>query len=513
MLSYQLPERMGVGPGIGFALGFLLATASIFGDQVCGQNLDTARLLPIGGQPNTTISIELPGKYEKWPIQFWTEPGQTGSAKIQWTASDTPGKINALIPTDAKLGMHWVRLYSPESVSGLLRFFVREYPGVLEVEPNDAFLKPQSIAALPTAIYGVLQKSGDVDHYQIQLAKGQRLVASVEANRNLKSPMDACLEIVDQRGNILAQNLDALGLDPRLVFIAPNDGLFTLRIYAFPETPDSTIGYAGSDKFLYELQCFIGDHDDLALGFQNQATGIAEPSQREAPTIVTLVDKQTRYAFFGAFESAKDEDVLEIETKEPGFWKITAMAESVGSPVDAMIEILSAEGKSLGKQGESGEIKDPVLSAQMKTPGVYRIVIRDLHGRYGPSYRYRIELENESPYVLGSLVNDIIQGKPDKPTEIEVTLERTHGSADEATVTLTGLGPDYMCEPVVSKMKEESEKKVVLKVTAAARADGTPAPAWSGPVTIEVQTQGREEKKLANATNTKQPYLWLRIAP
>lgn len=513
MLSNQPPARIGVGPRIGFALGLLCAIAGVFAPRALGQNLDAARLLPIGGQPNTKVEIELPGKFEKWPIHFWTEPSDAVSPKIQWTATETPGKISASIPADAKLGLHWVRFHSPESVSPLLRFLVSPYLGVLEVEPNDSFAKPQSLGSLPIEIYGVLQKSGDVDHYQVQLAKGQRLVASVEANRTLKSPMDACLEIVDVRGNILAQNLDSLGLDPRLVFIAPADGLFSVRIYAFPEAPDSTIGYSGSDKYLYRLQCMLGDVDDLAPGFQSEATGIAEPSQRDNPTVVTLVDKRNRYAFFGQFDAAKDEDVLQIETKEPGFWKISAMAESIGSPVDAVIEVLNAENKSLGKQGESGEIKDPVMAAQMKTPGVYRIAIRDLHERFGASYRYRIELENESPLVLGTVATDIIQGKPDKPTELEITLERTHGCAEEAIVTLTGLGPDYVCEPVVSKAKEESEKKVVLKINAAARADGSPPPVWSGPIAIEIQTQGPDEKKLVNATSTKQPYLWLRIAP
>ena len=115
--------------------------------------------------------------------------------------------------------------------------------------------------------------------------------------------------------------------------------------------------------------------------------------------------------------------------------------------------------------------------------------------------------------VLGTVASDIIQGKPDKPTEIEVTLDRKHGSTQEATVCLVGLGPEYTCEPVVSKPKEESEKKVVLKVVAVPKPDGTmPAP-WSGPIGIEIQTQDVAEKVQVNAASTKQPYLWLRIAP
>lgn len=508
MLNHLLPWRIVGGPWIGYTIGLLVALAPQWIATLQAQNLDSVKLLPTGGQRGSNVSIELPGKFEKWPISFWSEPNS-----IQWSATDTPGKIAANIPADAKLGLHWVRLYSNESVSPLLRFLVSEFSSVIEVEPNDAFAKPQPIESSPADIYGTLQKSGDVDHYQLKLSKGQRLVASLDANRTLKSPMDACLEIVDIKGNVLAQNLDSLGLDPRLVFVAPFDGLYSVRIYAFPESPDSTIGYAGGDKYLYRLECLVGDVDDLATGFQADAQAILEPSELQMPTLVTLADNQSRYAFFGALESPKDQDVLQLETKAPGFWKVSAFAESLGSPVDAVIEVFDAQDKSQGKQGESGEIKDPVLLSQMKTPGLYRIAIRDLHGRFGPTFRYRLELQNESPMVLGTVANDIIQGKPDKPTEIEVTLERTHGCADEATISLKGLSPDYTCESVVSKMKEETEKKAVLKVVATPKADGGMPAAWSGPIAIEVQTQGRSEGKLANSANTKEPYLWLRIAP
>jgi hypothetical protein len=480
MLNHLLPWRIVGGPWIGYTIGLLVALAPQWIATLQAQNLDSVKLLPTGGQRGSNVSIELPGKFEKWPISFWSEPNS-----IQWSATDTPGKIAANIPADAKLGLHWVRLYSNESVSPLLRFLVSEFSSVIEAEPNDAFAKPQPIESIPADIYGTLQKSGDVDHYQLKLSNGQRLVASLDANRTLKSPMDACLEIVDIKGNVLA----------------------------FPESPDSTIGYAGGDKYLYRLECLVGDVDDLATGFQADAQAIIEPSELQMPTLVTLAENQSRYAFFGALESPKDQDVLQLETKAPGFWKVSAFAESLGSPVDAVIEVFDAQDKSQGKQGESGEIKDPVMPSQMKTPGLYRIAIRDLHGRFGPSFRYRLELQNESPLVLGTVANDIIQGKPDKPTEIEVTLERTHGCAEEATISLKGLSPDYTCESVVSKMKEETEKKIVLKVVATPKADGGLPAAWAGPIAIEVQTQGRSEGKPANSANTKEPYLWLRIAP
>jgi hypothetical protein len=501
---------------------------------VCGQNVQNVRLLPMGAMRGTEVSIELPGKYEKWPVAFWGEPAQ-----IQWAATEVPGKITAKIPMDAELGVHYLRIHSPESVSPLMRFVVGDIPEVTEVEPNDGFEKPQVLAALPLCINGVLQKSGDVDHYQVRLMAGEVLRATLDASRVLASPMDGCLELVDHRGNVLAQNLDTLGLDPRLVFQARVEGVYSLRVYAFPEAPDSTIGYAGGEKYQYRLRCAVGSAisvaadgtaadgtaadataasaveasltvmDDLAAGFSQGAQWIGEPSGREMPSSLASAAGSS-VAAYGVFETARDEDVLQWQTSEPGFWKVTAKALSLGSPVDPVLEILDAEGKSLAKQGESGEIADLSLSGQMKQPGVYRIAVRDLHGGFGPEHRYRLEIVQEYPVVRGTVGNDLFVGKPDKPVEIEVTLERTHGCDAEATVRLVGLPANYVCEPVVSKMKEESEKKVTVKVVEGQAGEQG---VWSGPVGVEIQTTGRGIPEKVVATGTKQSWLWLRIAP
>ena len=478
-----------------------------FSGEVEGQNLDNVRFLPMGGMRGGTVSIELPGKYEKWPVEFWGEPGQ-----IRWVATEVPGKISASIPADAKLGVHWVRLISPDGVSALQRFVVGQEPEVLEVEPNDGTSSSQVIEGLPVCINGVLVKSGDVDHYRVALMPGQLLRATLDAQRVLGSPMDGCLELVDERGNVLAQNLDTLGLDPRIEYRVERQGVYGLRVYAFPEAPDSTIGYAGGEKYQYRLRCGVDGKDDLLEGFSEGAVAIQEPSGRGEPSQV-VNSGGPEFAFWGSFEAARDEDFLQWETKEAGFWRVTAKGLSLGSGVEPVIEILDGEGKTLGKQGESGEINDPSLVGQMKQPGVYRIGVRDLHGRFGPQYRYRLELVREQAVVVGTVANDVLVGKSDKPLEIEVTLERMHGCVEEATVRLVGLPASLVSDPVVSKMKEESEKKVVLKVVGSSGEPATGAIQWSGPVGIEIQTSGREERQTVRAATTKKPWLWLRLTP
>lgn len=479
------------------ATGFLDPTE----DPALAQSPDAARLMPVGGMRGTSVTIELPGKWEKWPVSIWSS-----SPQVQWAASETAGKVIATVAPDAKPGVHFVRFYNESVASPLLRFIVGGFPEGLEVEPNDDVRQPQiiDIPASPTlpaiTINGALQKSGDVDHFGIRLAKDQILTVSIDAHRNLKSPMDASLQLLDTKGNLYGQNLDALGLDPRLQFKCPRDDVYVVRAFAFPETPDSTIGYAGGDKFLYRLHATIGDYDEAAESFSENATSIAEPNDRTNPMSVAGPS-----SFFGAMDNPRDEDVLSIETTAAGHWKIKARALELGSSMDAVLEILDPSGKSIAKQGDSGEIRDPVLSNQMQAAGKYMIAVRDLHGRFGPTFRYRLDLENELPHVNGSIANDIVTGTADKPIEIEVTLERTFGFADDATISVAGLPSGYTCEPVISKMKEDSEKKVKLSIV--------PNAPCSIPLSIEIQHAGQTEKQPIIATNNSTPMLWLQVTP
>ncbi len=49
--------------------------------------------------------------------------------------------------------------------------------------------------------------------------------------------VDANLQIMDEKGNLLAQNLDHHGLDPQIVFSAPAYGNYLVRVFGFPSEP------------------------------------------------------------------------------------------------------------------------------------------------------------------------------------------------------------------------------------------------------------------------------------
>src|SRR5204862_6902571 len=110
--------------------------------------------------------------------------------------------------------------------------------------------------------------------------KGQTLVASLEANRTLRSPMDSVLQVVSPDGIVVEQNNDYHGLDPQAAYAVPKDGLYVVRVFAFPKEPDGTIGFAGGEAYVYRLTVTTG-------GFADHALPLAVP--RSKPGKVRLV--------------------------------------------------------------------------------------------------------------------------------------------------------------------------------------------------------------------------------
>ena len=60
-------------------------------------------------------------------------------------------------------------------------------------------------------------------------------------------------QVLGPGGAMLAQNHDERGLDPLAVVTAPADGMYVVRLFAFPAVPDSTIGLAGGEAYIYRL--------------------------------------------------------------------------------------------------------------------------------------------------------------------------------------------------------------------------------------------------------------------
>lgn len=99
---------------------------------------------------------------------------------------------------------------------------------VMEAEPNDAF-EAATVAELPMALNGRLEKVGDVDFFKISAKKGQ--VWEVECYaRRIGSQVDPVLNIYKADKASLVGNDDARGQDSYLRWSVPEDGDYYIRI-------------------------------------------------------------------------------------------------------------------------------------------------------------------------------------------------------------------------------------------------------------------------------------------
>ena len=107
-------------------------------------------------------------------------------------------------------------------------FRLSPFGNAIEIEPNNDHASATAFTA-PLALNGVIEKSGDVDHYVFKATKGQVLDAKVFA-RSLRSPLDSVLTISTRNGKAIASNDDSGGPDSQVRFTAPAEGEYVVTI-------------------------------------------------------------------------------------------------------------------------------------------------------------------------------------------------------------------------------------------------------------------------------------------
>jgi hypothetical protein len=501
-----------------------------FAAPLCAAPPTVTTLFPSGGQRGTEVVVTANGNFSTWPVEVWTDrPGVTAKSEAD------KGKLRVTIAADCPPGVAWLRLYTAEGSAAARAFLVEQLPEIEEAEPNDAPEKPQAVAA-QQVVNGRLQKSGDVDGFAVPLKQGETLIASLRAHGVLGSSIDGVLQICEVRERkfssvagsppqidafVLAQNNDAVGLDPQLVFVAPRDATYLVRVFGFSAEPDSTIGFAGGDKHVYRLTLTTGGFVECALpkidgslqlfgpglsveGIAGQrsgdvafAPGVAGqtlvPSAQRLMTGPTdqplaLSDFTPPLAVMGRLAAPQAKAELRLTANKGKPLEIAVRSRSLGYPLDAVLTIDDAMGKTLQRVDDSDKSADPQLTFNPPADGEYVLRLRDLHRRGGPRFAYWLEISLAVPRFTLALAGDVTL-MPGKTVEVPVTIARHHGHA--ANIMISATGPNGAPLPhgvtaavVTSEPKGDSAKAVKLVLTA------TPdAPPGGFPLIIS----GREE--------------------
>jgi hypothetical protein len=515
-------------------------------------------LFPPGGHRGQTVAVKAAGSFGTWPVKVWTE-----DEAIAVSPLPEKGKLSIAIAPGARVGVHWLRLFDDEGATALRPFLVGTLPEVAETEPNDDPTQPQRLAAACVTINGKLDRNGDVDGFAVTLQKGQTLVAALEANRRLGSPLDGLLQVVSAAGFVLGENDDGPDHDPLLIFHAPADGTYIVRAFAFPLVPDSKIGFAGGDAFVYRLtlttQGFVDhlyplavpstgpgrveavgwnidesarwlevdpgaageraavvalDHPLLANAGEvrlepHPAAIEVEPNSLDSPQVITLPA-----TISGRIDRPRDQDVYQFAARKGEKWLIRVESRSLGHPLDAVLRVLDSAGKVLNEVDDPGSrrrstTRDPELTFSAAADGTYRVVVRDLNSQGSFRHVYRLSMTAPAAGFELTLAADRFTITPDTPLKIPVTVVRDDGFNGKIDVEALGLPEGVVATIVTSLPTGPTAKTVTLALC-------THQGPWSGPIQIIGRVdEGDATPKVAStplpSLNTSTEHLWLTV--
>lgn len=534
------------------AVGLILATCSGVTGELKAAPPDVTSLFPAGAQRGTTTSVTIQGKLGDGQVRVWSS-----KAGVTVQVPEKPGPVSISVGSSVEPGVSWLRFYNGEGASGLRPFVIGTCHEINETELNDEVAKAEPLPELPVVINGQHGKSGDADSYAMSLRKGQVVVASLMANRILGSPQDAALQMLGPSGFVIEQNEDDQGFDPQLVFTAPEDGIYTLRTWAFPATPDSSIRLFGSSASVYRLLVTTGPFVDhvlpaavqagqsqqlLVYGWNLPMTQITvtppvsaieqafpwvidglsnrlpvavqvqphpvvveqEPNDLKHPQSVT-----TPVSISGRISSKHDEDSYRFSVKKGQRLRFEVTARDAGSPLDPVLRILDSTGKLLKEADDDGkQSADPDVDFTASADGDYVVSISDRFLHDGDRFFYILSITEPKPGFSLNVAKDAYVLSGDAELSIPVTINRTNGFAEPIQIEVSGLPASVTVAAVTSEPKGDSAKSVTLKL----KSDGQSA--FEGPFQITGRTAGNSlYPPLATlpqkAFQADTPYLWM----
>jgi hypothetical protein len=161
------------------------------------------RAYPLGGQRGSTVRFTLDG------------PGVPSAP------------VEVPLPADGPRD-HGVRFPLGTGASNPVFLDLDDLPEQLESEPNDEVGQAQ-VVAVPAVVNGRIDRPGDVDTWGFAARKGEVFAFELRA-RQLGSPLQAVLAVCDAAGKELTRAEAGSRPDPALLFTAPADGTFYVRV-------------------------------------------------------------------------------------------------------------------------------------------------------------------------------------------------------------------------------------------------------------------------------------------
>ncbi len=497
----------------------------------CGrcETPSVAYIFPAGGQRGATVPVRIGGHFLHGKAEFEIGgAGVTGRSPIEripttWfegplilqpasqQKEDYPKDYaNELkIAADAPLGVRFWHCATSQGITPGMRFVVGDLPEMVEEESENP--PPAKLIALPITINGRIFPREDVDDWSFSAKAGQVVSCEVNAAR-IGSGLDSRLEVLNSRGDVIAENSDTFGADSFVRFTAPEDGSYTVRIH--------DIRFEGLQHFVYRLTISSGPWLDRVypLGGQRGKTAElqlagANLTQKTQPLAVAATDTplglsilpipaehrpfpilfetddlaehlevepnddaaqaltgELPCVFNGRIDRAGDVDLWKFNGKKGEAWQFDLRASRLGSPLDGVLTLLDEKGQKLATADDlSNGQTDAVLSTTLPSDGVFTLKVEDrISSRGGPEFAYRVRVAKSSESSLKlTTILDAVTLNRGGDVKVKVLAERPAGFADEIPLDVEGL-PEGVT--VTGKLgKGQNQVDVVLKAADTAK--------------------------------------------
>lgn len=194
-----------------------------------GKYIIQVRESAYGGDGNCKYRIHV-GKFPRPTavIPAGGKPGET--LDVKWIG-DAGGEFvtKVTLPTSgvSEFGLYAQDAQGISPSPNMVR--ISDLPNVIEAEPNDA-LAQATPGVAPSAMNGVIEKPGDVDHFKFNAKAGTQYDIRVYARGTLRSPLDSVLTILNSKGAGVVGNDDSAGPDSYLRFAAPADDDYVVQV-------------------------------------------------------------------------------------------------------------------------------------------------------------------------------------------------------------------------------------------------------------------------------------------
>jgi hypothetical protein len=506
---------------------------------------------PTGAQRGTEVETIIRGVRlnDAEQILFY-EPG----IQVTKLEADKPTefKVKLKIAADCRLGMHAFRVRTATGMSNLLTLAVGVLPEVAEVEPNNDQTAAQAIA-LGTTVSGVIALE-DVDYFSIEAKRGERITVEMEGLRLGLTFFDPSLAILDSKRFELARSDDTplLRQDPLCSLIVPADGRYYIRVQEaafggsdrsfyrlhigrFPrptalipaggkpgETIEVTQLGAAADSKKQKIALPADGRDRFPIYASDERGTSPSPNWVRVSDLANAVetepnharDKATAFtapaAIHGVIGEAGDVDYFKFTAKKGQRLQLRTYARKLlRSPLDAVVNVRDATGKSLVGNDDSGGSPDSFVEFTAPADGDYFVQIRDHLDSGGPDFAYRIEIAPPKRTLQFRL--------PQKVQYQDVTLEIPRGNrmavlmraersnfGGKLKVELGGL-PQKVTAQIDVVPDGRAEIPVLVTAAADAPLDGRLVDVVGRPEDSKINVQGRfvQRTMLARGQNNR----------